>query len=120
MRLRILHNGNVNAANPHWCLWIDRDGKIYGELIGPRSEFRCIQEIQGCLESVDADTLFRSAETMRPRFSQRHLLPDDVMVELRDAGHPLWRFAVPQEEQHSEFVADFFAVLRRVLQRFDA
>lgn len=118
MRLRILHNGKLSAAIPHWQLWVERTGQIYGELIGEQSEFHRVQTFEGALDAADADTLFDTAETIHSRFSQRKLLPDDVMVELRDDTHPLWWVAVPPEEQHDRFAAPFFAILKQVLQRY--
>ena len=71
MRLRILHNGQVHQQNPHWHLWIHRDGSLLGEIIGHQSDFQCIQEFKRQLSDADTATLFTEEASMRPHFKQR-------------------------------------------------
>ncbi|MDB6121440.1 MAG: hypothetical protein JWQ71_433 [Pedosphaera sp.] len=117
MRLRLLHNGNVNAANPHWHLWLDDDGRLLGEVIGRQSEFRCIQEFTQQLDKVETAALFRAAEQMRSEFSARQLLPDDIYVEVREGGHPIFGFAVPQADQ-ARFRELFFEKFEKILEKY--
>src|SRR4051812_41544778 len=83
MRLRIMHNGHVHQQNPHWHLWLQRDGSLLGEVIGRQSDFKCIQEFKRQLSDSDTATLFTEAASMRPHFKQREkiCLSDDVMIE---------------------------------------
>src|SRR5205085_8673372 len=114
MRLRILHNGHVRQQNPHWHLWIQRDGSLAGEIIGRQSGFKCIQEFKRQLSELDTEMLFTQAASMRPHFKQRELLPDDVMVKFTAETEEFW-YAVPLEQQTGALVEPFFRVLNQIL-----
>ena len=117
MRLRILHNGHVHQQNPHWHLWIQRDGSLLGEIIGRQSEFKCIQEFKRRLDDADTATLFSEAESMRGHFTSRPLQSDDVMIEVSGDGAQYF-YAVPLEQQVSATVAPFFRVLNQILEPY--
>jgi len=77
-RLRIMHNGHIHQTNPHWHLWIYKNGNLRGEIIGRQSDFKGIQGFEKQLSESDISTLFSEAETMRPHFKMREVmcLPD--------------------------------------------
>jgi len=119
MRLRIMHNGHVHQQNPHWHIWIQRDGSLYGEIIGRQSDFKCIREFKRQLSESDATTLFTEAASMRPHFGQREkmCIPDDVMIECSGDTEKFW-YVVPLEQQTSTVVEPFFGVLNQILEPY--
>jgi hypothetical protein len=113
--LRLLHNGQVYQRNPHWHLKICSDGSVYGEIIGPQSDFACIQSIKAQLDAAETPVMFSQAAELISRFSNDQLLPDDVLVELTESDR--W-CAVPPEEQGVESVVTFFDSLQKILQPY--
>ncbi len=119
MRLRIMHNGQVHQKNPHWHLWIQRDGSLRGEVIGRQSDFKCIQAFKRTLCDSDTSTLFTEAALMRPHFGQREksCLPDDVMIECSGDTEKFW-YVVPLEQQTSAVFEPFLRVLHQILEPY--
>ncbi len=113
--LRLLHNGHVKQGNPHWHLKIWSDGSLHGEIIGPQSNFTCIQSIKAQLDFAEIAGLFAQAERLCSHFPERPLLPDDVMIELTESDR---RCAISQAEQSEEFTAAFFIALQKILQPY--
>ena len=104
-RLRIMHNGHVHQKNPHWHLWIYKNGNLRGEIIGRQSDFKGIQVFEKQLGESDISTLFAEAETRRSHFKMREVmcLPDDLMIELNEYADgkekKLFWYVIPLEDQ---------------------
>ncbi len=113
--IRVLHNGHVSQRNPHWHLKIWADGSVFGEIIGPQSDFACIQTYKAQLDSAETSLMFSQAAELISRFPNDQLLPDDVLVELTESDR--W-CAVPPEEQGHASVADFFTTLQKILEPY--
>ncbi|MGV3755365.1 MAG: hypothetical protein ACO1QS_08300 [Verrucomicrobiota bacterium] len=113
--LRLLHNGHVKQANPHWHFKIWSNGSLYGEIFGPQSGFNCIQPVKAQLDFAETSGLFAQAERLCSHFPERQLLPDDVLIELTEKGR---RCAVSPVGQGNECVAAFFTTLQKILQPY--
>jgi hypothetical protein len=119
-----MHNGHVFQSNPHWHLWIYNDGKLLGEIIGRRSDFKAIQEFNKQLDESVVSTLFSEAEAMRPHFKQREkiCLPDDVMVELNEYGENKERtsfwYVIPLEEQGNSIASTFLGLVNQFFEPY--
>ena len=119
-----MHNGLPDQKNPHWHLWIYRNGDFRGEIIGRQSGFQGIQGFDKQLQDSDITTLFKEAEAMRPYFKQREkiCLPDDVMVELNEITDgkttTLFWYVIPSEERHHPAASAFLGIVDQILEPF--
>jgi len=117
--LRIYHNGNVLAKNPHWHLGVSSDGRICGEVLpceGVRKEF------DEQLSEVEARILFETADAMSQLFPpvEQHVghCHDDVCIQGGAPGKLLYRYIVPPAEQSRDSVSEFFRILKRVVEKY--
>jgi hypothetical protein len=123
-RLRIMHNGHVHQKNPHWHLWIYKNGNLRGEIIGRQSDFKGIQVFEKQLGESDISPLFAEAETMRSHLKMREVmcLPDDLMIELNEYADgkekKLFWYVIPLEDQHRAEVSAFLRIVNQIFESY--
>jgi hypothetical protein len=115
MGLRIYHNGNVNEGNPHWHLWFQQNGNVSGEVLC----FRSMRQFKDQLSESETQIMFETADAMKERFSlSRHLETEDICVQRNEDGKRLYWYLVPPAEQNEGSVAEFFAILKRLVEKY--
>src|SRR5437870_67305 len=103
MGLRIYHNGDTRNGNPHWHLWFQQDGNVWGEVLC----YEFAREAKEKLNESEAKIIFETADAMNGRFPLRQLQTDDICIKRTEQGKELYWYAIPYEAQAEESVVAF-------------
>jgi len=63
--------------------------------------------------------MFETADAMKDRFSlSRQLETEDICIQRNEEGKRLYWYLVPPAAQNEESVAEFFAILKRLVEKY--
>jgi hypothetical protein len=116
MGLRIYHNGDVRNGNPHWHLWFQQNGSVWGEVLC----YHTAREVKEQLTESEAKTMFEAADAMSQKFpdSGRLLETDDVCIKRTEQGKTLYWYKVSPDEQKDELAIGFIVILKRLVEKY--